>query len=70
MKMNHMLKMMLACAIPLLVISLLPVFGIKSDYTVFIFVALMIMCHLFMMSGHGHEHKKKDETKEGKHGKC
>jgi len=64
MKRKHALWMILSCAIPLLIVFLLSTFGIKSDYTVFIFIVLMLACHLFMMGRHRHEHRKKDETKE------
>ena len=57
MKKNHMLWMILACAIPLLIIILLPIFGIKSDYIAFISIILMFGAHLFMMSGHNHDEK-------------
>jgi len=62
MKNNHMLWMILGCALPLLLIFLLPISGIKSDIIAFIAIALMFIAHLFMMSGHGH---KKDEAQNG-----
>ena len=70
MKKHNMFRMVLACVIPLLVILLLPVLGIKSDYTAFIFIILMFAAHLFMMGGHGHEHvgEKKGKEKGQKHG--
>lgn len=66
MKKNHTLWMMLACAIPLLIIFLLPVFRIKSDYIVFIAIVLMFGAHLFMMGGHRHDHDEEQEDKKGK----
>lgn len=62
MKKNHMLWMILACAIPLLIVFLLPVFGIKSDYIAFIAIIIMFAAHLFMMGGHDHGQEKDDKS--------
>lgn len=53
--MNHNMKMLIGCLIPLLLIFLLPYFGIGEGWSLFLFVVLMFGCHLFMMGGHGHE---------------
>ena len=53
--MRHMKWHVLSCAIPLLVIFLLPLFGVDSGIVLFIFIVLMFGCHLLMMM-HGHEH--------------
>ena len=59
---NKMFWMILACIIPLLVVILLPVFGIKNEFIAFIAIVLMFAVHLFMMDGHSdkkgdnHEH--------------
>jgi len=50
-----MFGMILACVIPLLLIFLLPFFGIRSNYTIFIAMILMVVIHLFMMKGHNHD---------------
>lgn len=52
--MRHMIWHVLGCAIPLLVIFLLPLFGVDSGIVLFIFVVLMFGCHLGMMRGHKH----------------
>ncbi len=52
--MHHMKWHVFGCVIPLLVIFLLPLFGIDSGIVLFIFIVLMFGCHLLMM--HGHEH--------------
>lgn len=51
---NHIFWMILACIIPLLIVLLLPVFGIRSKYTIFIAMILMIVVHIFMMKNHNH----------------
>ena len=55
---KHMWLMMLACIVPLVIILLLPVFGIKGNYT-WIAIIVMFAMHLLMMGGHG--------TKSAKH---
>lgn len=72
---HSMWLMVLACAIPLLIIFLLPVFGISANYT-WVAIILMFALHLFMMGGHGghegHESAKKQPSttaqKEGQGG--
>ena len=54
---KHIILMLIGCALPLLLIFLLPVFGISSNFAVFIFVLAMFFCHLLMpMRGGGHHH--------------
>lgn len=66
--MNHSLKMLLGCLIPLLVIFALPTFGVSSDAATLVFIVLMFACHLFMMKGHGgHEHGHQATRKGGPH---
>lgn len=55
---NHMIWMALACIIPLLIVLLLPLFGIKNNYTIFIAMVLMIVMHIFMMKSHNHNNPK------------
>ncbi|MCL7489683.1 MAG: hypothetical protein M8357_16065 [Desulfobulbaceae bacterium] len=63
--MNHSLKMVIGCLVPLLLIFLLPYFGITEGWGVFLFIVFMFGCHLFMMGGHGDDdHQNKGE----KHG--
>ena len=50
---KHMLLMLIGCLLPLLLIFLLPLFGISGSATVLIFVMLMFLCHLLMPMHHG-----------------
>lgn len=50
--MTHAVKMLLGCLLPLLLIFLLPLFGIGEGVSLFVFVVLMFVCHLLMMGGH------------------
>jgi uncharacterized membrane protein len=63
---NHSLWMIIGCALPLLLIFVLPFFGISGGGSLFIFIILMFACHLFMMGGHGGdgEHGEHGDTKE------
>lgn len=64
--MSHAVKMLVGCLVPLLLIFLLPVFGVSSDATFVIFLVLMFACHLFMMSGHEHGQGQDDVEKGGR----
>jgi len=53
--------MLIGCVLPLLLIFILPLFGVGSGATLFIFLILMFGCHLMMIHGHdddehGHHH--------------
>lgn len=63
---NHGLWMILGCILPLLLIFVLPIFGISGGGSLFIFIILMFACHLFMMGGHG-EHGEREGMKHGEH---
>ena len=67
MQKNHGLWMILGCALPLLLIFVLPRFGISGGGSLFIFIILMFACHLFMMGGHGGhgEHGEHGDKEEG-----
>jgi len=68
MKKHNMIWMLLGCVIPLLVILLLPAFGVKSNFTFFLFILLMFACHLFMMRGDNKTHEQSKTNKEEKRG--
>jgi len=53
---KHWLWMLLACVAPILLIFLLPLFGVKSDLTFALFLVVFFVAHLFMMRGHSHGH--------------
>lgn len=69
---NHALMHMLGCMVPLLLIMILPSFGVSSNVSYFIFIVLMFACHLFMLKGHGGgqdpEEKESSNEKGGSHG--
>lgn len=63
--MSHELKMLLGCLLPILLIFILPLFGVSDTVAVFIFIVLMFACHLGMMGHHkhgsGHKHSTSDK---------
>jgi len=60
--MNHHLRMLIGCLLPLLLIFVLPLFGVGQGVSLFVFMILMFGCHLMMMGGHGkHDHSKSDK---------
>jgi len=54
--MNHTIRMLVGCLVPLALLFLLPLFGVGSGLTLLLFVGLMFMCHMMMLGGHGHSH--------------
>ncbi len=52
---KHMIVMAIGCVVPLLLVFMLPVIGVITDYTVFIFLIAMFVSHLLMMRGHGNK---------------
>jgi len=55
--MKHTLTMLLGCAVPMLLLVILPAFGVSSGVTMAIVIALMLGCHLLMGGCGGHDHK-------------
>jgi len=53
---KHTLLMLIGCVLPLLLIFLLPLFGINGNVSVLIFIVLMFACHLLMPMGHTRHH--------------
>lgn len=48
--------MVIGCGVPLLLIFLLPLFGVSSSVTFSVFIVLMVACHVVhfaMMGRHG-----------------
>lgn len=69
--MNHTLRMLLGCLLPLALIFVLPLFGVGSGMTLLVFLVLMFGCHLMMMGGHGsggHGHGSHGSEGRGGHG--
>ncbi|MBL4697890.1 MAG: hypothetical protein JKX70_03555 [Phycisphaerales bacterium] len=54
--MKHGLLMIGACVGPLVLLFLLPLFGISGNITLLVFIVLMFGGHLLMMKGHTHHH--------------
>lgn len=52
--MSHTIKHLLGCILPLLLIFVLPLFGVGEGITLLVFIVLMFGCHLFMLGGHHH----------------
>lgn len=63
--MKHSIWMIIGCVLPLLLIFLLPVFGVRGDLILFIVVVLIFVMHFFMMGGH---HGRQGSNKEEGHG--
>lgn len=62
---NHGLWMLIGCVLPLMLIFLLPLFGVSEGIALVIFLILMLGCHLTMFFGHGgdgsHAHNRDNE---------
>lgn len=52
--MRHLLMHVAGCALPLLAVFLLPLFGVDNDIALLLFIVLMFGCHLLMLREHGH----------------
>ena len=62
---KHLFWMIIGCTVPLLLIFLLPLFGISGNYTFLIFIVAMFACHLMMPMHHeGREHEGHKEHSE------
>lgn len=60
--MRHTIWHLIGCILPLLLIFLLPLFGVSGGIVLFMFIVVMFGCHLLMMRGHGHAgHKTRSE---------
>lgn len=49
--------MLLGCAVPMLLIVVLPALGVSNGVTMALVIALMVGCHLLMGGCGGHQHK-------------
>ena len=57
--------MIIGCTVPLLLIFLLPLFGITGNYSFLIFIVAIFACHLLMPMHHGsHKHNYHKENSE------
>ena len=69
---NHALWMIVGCVLPFMLIFILPVLGVSSNVTYFIFILLMFGCHFGMLGGlrHDKHDKQNNEQKVGKSHGC
>jgi len=51
--MQHAIWHLIGCILPLLLIFLLPLFGVSGGVVLVVFIVLMFGCHLLMMRRHG-----------------
>ncbi len=61
--MKQFLHILIGCGLPLLMISVLPYFGVGEGVTLTVFMVLMLGCHLLMMCGHMTDHSKHREQR-------
>ena len=55
--------MIIGYLVPLLLIFVLPLFGIKGNYIFLIFFLAMVACHFLMMGMHGgQQHGQEDQS--------
>ena len=63
--MSHFWRMLLGCLVPMLLIFVLPLFGVSEGITLTVFIVLMLGCHLLMIPGHASSHHTR--STEGDH---
>ncbi|QDV78417.1 hypothetical protein [Botrimarina mediterranea] len=56
--MKHFLHMLIGCGLPMLLIFVVPLFGVSERITLTVFIVLMLVCHLLMMRGHMTAHSE------------
>lgn len=61
---QHSVWMIVACALPLLLIFLLPAFGVGSGGYLLIFLVFCFGLHVLMMSVHSRNHDHRSGSKE------
>jgi hypothetical protein len=68
--MKHHWMMIIGCVLPLILIFLLPLFGVGTGLLLFLFLILCFGLHLVMMVRGGHKHDENDKKNQGgSHGK-
>ena len=65
--MRHHLRHLIGCLLPIVLIFVLPLFGVGEGTTLFVFIVLMFICHLAMLGGHGHRgtHEERHDALKG-----
>ena len=64
---KHLFWMIIGCTVPLLLIFLLPLFGITGNYSFLIFIVLMFGCHFMMMGRHGKHYHSSPQQGQDQH---
>ena len=64
--MKHLLMMVIGCGLALMLIFLLPAFGLGSGWVLAIAFGAMMLCHLMHFGMHDHD-EKGDNNHEHKH---
>lgn len=49
---NHYVRMLLGCVLPMALIFVLPLFGVSEGISFTVFLVLMLACHLLMTPSH------------------
>jgi len=62
---KHMLMMILACLLPLIIIFLLPFFGISNKWGAGLAIALMVFLHILMIKYHSPNKKEHKGVENG-----
>ena len=62
---NHHIWMIIACALPLLLIFLLPLFGAGGGELLFVFLIVCFGAHLLMIGRHRKNGNGDDESRKG-----
>ena len=52
--MRHTIQMLAGCLLPLLLLFMLPLFGVSGGTTLFIAIVALFAGHLWMLGDHGH----------------
>jgi hypothetical protein len=65
---KHNIWMIIGCALPLLLIFFLPLFGAGRENLLFVFLILCFGMHLLMMTGHKRDGGDESHKKGGPHG--
>ena len=64
---KHTFSMIIGCTVPLLLIFLLPLFGVAGNYSFLIFIVAIFGCHLLMPMHRGQHKEHSEITKKENH---
>ena len=69
--MGHMLKMLLGCMLPLLLLLIIfPALGVTGNWQFIMAALAMVACHVLMMGGHHHDRRAPGSMEGGHHGQA